>query len=159
MEGARDFELKCERCDLASSGTAKPPPIEPKSVFLSHLVILKKRRKKMGPYLPDPNDTFEPDLHFDSFDCTWTFGPNPFEGADLSLDWPSPPEGVRVVGFPWSDYAGHSCSRHGRISHLKSIKKQNIINCTVFENHRKSLIQHCERSELRLHFEWIKVSQ
>ena len=25
---------------------------------------------------------------------------------------------------------------------------------TVFENHRKSLIQHCERSELRLHFEW-----
>ena len=28
---------------------------------------------------------------------------------------------------------------------------------TVFENHRKSLIQHCERSELRLHFEWTKV--
>ena len=27
---------------------------------------------------------------------------------------------------------------------------------TVFENHRKSLIQHCERSELRLHFEWPK---
>ena len=24
---------------------------------------------------------------------------------------------------------------------------------TVFENHTKSLIQHCERSELRLHFE------
>ena len=24
---------------------------------------------------------------------------------------------------------------------------------TVFENHRKSPIQHCERSELRLHFE------
>ena len=111
----------------------------------------------MGPYLPDPNDTFEPDLHFDSFDCTWTFGPNPFEGVDLTLDWPSPPEGVRVVGFPWSDYAGHSCSRHGRISHLKSIKKQNIINCTVFENHRKSLIQHCERSELSLQFEWTKM--
>ena len=110
----------------------------------------------MGPYLPDPNDTFEPDLHFDSFDCTWTFGPNPFEGADLSLDWPSPPRGVRVVGFPWSDYAGHSCSRHGRISHLKSIQNQNIINCTVFENHRKSLIQHCERSELSLYFEWTK---
>ena len=31
------------------------------------------------------------------------------------------------------------------------------IQCTVFENHRKSLIQHCERSELRLHFEWTKV--
>ena len=29
---------------------------------------------------------------------------------------------------------------------------------TVFENHRKGLIQHCERSELRLHFEWTKVN-
>ena len=27
---------------------------------------------------------------------------------------------------------------------------------TVFENHRKSLILHCERSELRLHFIWTK---
>ena len=27
----------------------------------------------------------------------------------------------------------------------------------VFENHRKSLIQHCERSELLLHLEWTKV--
>ena len=34
-------------------------------------------------------------------------------------------------------------------------------NCqvsTVFENHRKSLIQHRERSELSLHFEWTKVN-
>ena len=29
---------------------------------------------------------------------------------------------------------------------------------TVFENHRKSLIQHCERSKLCLHFEWTKVN-
>ena len=29
----------------------------------------------------------------------------------------------------------------------------------MFENHRKSLIQHCERSDLRLHFEWTKVNQ
>ena len=29
----------------------------------------------------------------------------------------------------------------------------------VFENYGKSLIQHCERSELRLHFEWTKVNQ
>ena len=28
---------------------------------------------------------------------------------------------------------------------------------TVFENHRKSRIQHCERSELCLNFQWIKV--
>ena len=33
------------------------------------------------------------------------------------------------------------------------------ISKTVFDNYRKSLIQHCERSELRLHFEWTKVSQ
>ena len=32
-----------------------------------------------------------------------------------------------------------------------------IIFITVFENHRKSLIQHCERSELRLHF-WVAKS-
>ena len=29
---------------------------------------------------------------------------------------------------------------------------------TVFENYRKSLIRHCERSELRLHLEWTKVN-
>ena len=34
---------------------------------------------------------------------------------------------------------------------------QNSLSIKVFENHRKSLIQHCERSELRLHFEWTKV--
>ena len=28
---------------------------------------------------------------------------------------------------------------------------------TVFENHRKSLIQHCEQIALRLHFEWINI--
>ena len=31
-----------------------------------------------------------------------------------------------------------------------------IIFITVFENHRKSLIQHCE---LRLHFEWTLIGQ
>ena len=34
-----------------------------------------------------------------------------------------------------------------------------FMHATVFENHRKSLIQHCERSELRLYFEWTKVHQ
>ena len=28
---------------------------------------------------------------------------------------------------------------------------------TVFENYIKSLIKHCERGELRFHFEWTKV--
>ena len=27
----------------------------------------------------------------------------------------------------------------------------------MFENHRKNIIQHCERSELRLHFQWTQV--
>ena len=37
--------------------------------------------------------------------------------------------------------------------------KQSLLRkCTVFENHRKSLIQQCERSEQRLHFEWTKVN-
>ena len=31
-------------------------------------------------------------------------------------------------------------------------------NDTVFKNHIKSLIQYCERSELRSHFEWTKVN-
>ena len=45
----------------------------------------------------------------------------------------------------------------------KSGKKSKYIQIlrlvTVFENHRKSLIQHCEGSELRLHFEWTKIYQ
>ena len=37
---------------------------------------------------------------------------------------------------------------------------QNKLNITtVFENDRKSLIQRGERSELRLHFEWTKITQ
>ena len=35
----------------------------------------------------------------------------------------------------------------------------NHIESTVFENHRKSRIQHCERSELSLHFEWTLIGQ
>ena len=34
-----------------------------------------------------------------------------------------------------------------------------FMHATVFENQRKSLIQRCERSELRLYFEWTKVHQ
>ena len=41
---------------------------------------------------------------------------------------------------------------------LKSSTNEAKNVSTVFENHRKSLIQHCERSELRLHFEWTKVN-
>ena len=38
--------------------------------------------------------------------------------------------------------------------HLNFRNKSKFI---LFENHRKSRIQHCERSELRLHFECTKV--
>ena len=48
------------------------------------------------------------------------------------------------------------------VREVMSENKLCVIDCrpevsTVFENHRKSLIQHCERSELRLHFESTKV--
>ena len=38
----------------------------------------------------------------------------------------------------------------------KSVKEE---GGTVFENHRKSLIQHCERSELRLHLSGQKLTR
>ena len=43
-----------------------------------------------------------------------------------------------------------------RLLYAKTITKSLF---TVFENHRKSLFQYCERSELRLHFQWRKVHQ
>ena len=42
---------------------------------------------------------------------------------------------------------------------LEKAEIKELESGTVFENHRKSLIQHCERSELRLHLEWTKVNQ
>ena len=39
---------------------------------------------------------------------------------------------------------------------MKDVKRKYFT--AVLENHRKSLIQHCERSQLRLHFDWTKVS-
>ena len=45
-----------------------------------------------------------------------------------------------------------------RNSRNNAVREHRQRFATVFENHRKSLIQHCERSELRLHFEWTKVN-
>ena len=45
---------------------------------------------------------------------------------------------------------------HADPAHILTVFR--ISNSTVYENHGKSLIQHCERSELRLHFEWTKVN-
>ena len=50
------------------------------------------------------------------------------------------------------------CIRYIALFYFKSQLLSNILKLiTVFENNRKSLIQHCERSELRLHYEWTKV--
>ena len=48
------------------------------------------------------------------------------------------------------------CCRKSLLRYLSMLL---VTNNTVFENHRKSLIQYCERSELRLHFEWTKVHE
>ena len=53
----------------------------------------------------------------------------------------------------------HSRGRHCATKVARSTLHIILILTTVFENHRKSLIQHCERSELRLHFECTKVNQ
>ena len=47
-------------------------------------------------------------------------------------------------------------SSPGHNGALNTTKKPGATSpdCTVLENYRKSLIQHCERSELRIHFEW-----
>ena len=42
---------------------------------------------------------------------------------------------------------------------LRNSQFQETKYVTMFENHWKSLIQHCERSELRLHIEWTKAHQ
>ena len=42
---------------------------------------------------------------------------------------------------------------------IKACKMFESLQKSSIEKYRKSLIQNCERSELRLHFEWTKVHQ
>jgi len=60
----------------------------------------------------------------------------------------------------YSTYLKRLCKAHyGKSPVLVQKVQKTYFWCrTVFENHRKSLIQHCERSELRLQFEWTKVN-
>ena len=54
------------------------------------------------------------------------------------------------------------CILFRRAEFVKLIDFRTAFICaffTMFENHRKSLIRHCERSELRLHFECPKIHQ
>ena len=41
----------------------------------------------------------------------------------------------------------------------RALFSTSLISIVVFENHIKSRIQHCERSELHLHFELTKIHQ
>ena len=58
------------------------------------------------------------------------------------------------------NYFSRSCNKPSKIFFKNKLlnfpAKKSLI--TVFENRRKSIIQHCERSELRIHFEWTKVN-
>ena len=62
-----------------------------------------------------------------------------------------------------SNQASH-LSKNPTFSNLSGIEQEVRVitsskySYTVFENHRKSLIQHCERSELFLHFKRTKVN-
>ena len=79
--------------------------------------------------------------------------------------------GVRGSGRPFIDISLSTRNQTVLVGkqiilrcHIEDVGNQSVRNNfislfgTVFENHRKSLIQHCERSELRLHFEWTKVN-
>ena len=94
-----------------------------------------------------------------------------YSATGLALFWFCFWEGV---GFAWGygaehiyehveDMLGHKINPWLKICwkyvspFVIMVSSHHSCQITVFENHRKSLIQHCERSELRLHFEWTKV--
>ena len=56
-------------------------------------------------------------------------------------------------------YFGHLfCLLRNMRSRVEISLFSDLLRHTVFENHRKCLIQHCQRNELRLHLEWRKVN-
>ena len=57
----------------------------------------------------------------------------------------------------WRPPQSQTSSIIALLLHQPTLLHSNADITTVFENHRKSLIQYCERSELRLHFGWTKV--
>ena len=71
------------------------------------------------------------------------------------------PELWRSSSKKWLTLARIGNTSHLGRSRARKPKPQNLSSdeSTMFENHRKSLILHCERSELRLHFEWTKVHE
>ena len=53
---------------------------------------------------------------------------------------------TNIICSGWKTFYGKSQFLGNKIRHIEGRSA-----LTVFKNHRKSLIQHCERSELRLH--------
>ena len=52
-------------------------------------------------------------------------------------------------------FSRHFLKRNKNPSKYQQVSAKHLKR--VFENRRKSRIQHCERSELSLHLEWTKV--
>ena len=59
------------------------------------------------------------------------------------------------------------CEKYEKKSAIVKRKEKDLVQIvnthqtkvfTVFENHRKSRVQNCKRSQLRLHFKWTKIN-
>ena len=131
--------------------------------FLSNTIFFELKQKWRG-LLVEPNPDFFPDLKSKN------------RNAWILPHCLSPSRQVELVDFDAALYNGgiivpdrdypsdlgwqsHFSTFYDRpeMQNERSMTVINPLKLTVFENHRKSLIQHCERSELRLHFEWKKI--
>ena len=62
----------------------------------------------------------------------------------------------KIVLLTYPNYTALCIPRICPTNQSSSLIQSILTVDTLFENDRKSLIQHCERSELLLHFEWTK---
>ena len=69
-------------------------------------------------------------------------------------------DGLLIKNVDYNDAGTYTC--RARVMETGSLEERDIkleVNIfTMFENHRKSRIKYCERSELRYQFEWPKVN-
>ena len=74
-----------------------------------------------------------------------------YNAGDKSTSSTCTPHVIALVGLParGKTYISKKLSRYLNWIGVNT----KVSNSTVFENHKKNRIQHCERSELRLHFE------
>ena len=102
-------------------------------------------------------------------DADWSLNPEIMQVLQLTLHPPHALHNKKMVSsptFPFCFYGSegrlgqeHYCNAFQTTfnEYVLSYTFNNAHQGTVLENHIKRLIQHCERSELRLHFEWTKV--